>query len=393
MTGLTPSELSVQVRRFSQDVGFDIVGITPAVSANGFADFQEWLNKGYAGEMQWMSRREAAYEHPSSVMQGVRSIVMVGINYRTDEPVPTEQGSARISRYAWNDIDYHDLIRDRLKQLANRLHDLIPGVRTRGIVDTAPLLERDFARQAGLGWQGKNTLLINKRLGSWMFLAALLIDVELEPDAPHEAYHCGTCTKCLDECPTDAFPEPGVLDSRRCIAYLNIELRNQPIPTEFRAGIGDWLLGCDVCQDVCPWNRKAPAGHTEFKPSDGMNPINCRELLKLTDEEFDQRFGSTPLARPGRIGILRNAAIILGNQRDQASVSLLADLLTDESEIIRGAAAWSLGQMDCQQSLNALKAASKMESDPDVRSEIQSACQQRHSENDPGTGNAPPHRV
>jgi epoxyqueuosine reductase len=372
---LTRSELTSQIRIAADEIGFDLIGFAPAVTATGFADFQQWLNRGYAGQMGWMSAREDAYQHPSGVMPGVRSIVMLGLNYLTDEPLAPTVGSGRVSRYAWNDNDYHDLVRARLRQLANAVRAIQPDCRTRGVVDTAPLLERDFASLAGIGWQGKNTLLINKKLGSWLFLAALLVDVELEYDEPHLASHCGTCTRCLDECPTEAFPKPGVLDARRCIAYLNIELRDRPIPAELRHGVGDWLFGCDVCQDVCPWNHKAPPGHDEFRPSSGMNPADCRALLQMGESQFKSQFGKTPLERPGRVGILRNAAIVLGNQRDVASIPLLGDCLHDESSLIRGAAAWALGQMEHPDAILALQGRVDGEADSIVREEIASALQ------------------
>jgi epoxyqueuosine reductase len=246
-------ELTDAVKAAARQVGFDLVGIAPAISPAGFSKLQEWLRAGFAGEMQYMPRREAAYEHPRNVSASVRSVVMLGINYRTEEPVPVPANAGRVARYAWGTADYHDLLRDKLKELANELHKQHPGCTTRGVVDTAPLLERDFARLAGLGWFGKNTMLINKQAGSWLLLAALLTDLDLIEDASHSTSHCGTCTRCLEVCPTDAFAGPHVLDARKCISYLTIELKG-PIPTELRTGIGEWMFGCDLCQDVCPWN-------------------------------------------------------------------------------------------------------------------------------------------
>lgn len=370
MTSPSTSGLTATIRSAAHDVGFDLVGIAPAVTPTGFANLQTWLDRGYAGEMQWISNRAAAYEHPSHVMPEVRSIVMLGMNYSTDQPESPEPGSGRVSRYAWNNVDYHDIIRKRLKQLAKVVHEESPECRTRGVVDTAPLMERDFARLAGIGWQGKNTLLINKHHGSWMFLAALLVNVQLDYDEEHAASHCGTCTRCLDECPTDAFPEAGVLDARKCIAYLNIELRDQPIPVELRHGVGDWLFGCDVCQDVCPWNRKASDGQVEFQPSEGMNPVDCRALLAMSATEFKARFRKTPLDRPGRTGILRNAAIVLGNQQDVVAIPILSERLSDESPLIRGAAAWALGQMNDLAAVTALNARRMIETDRSVLEEI-----------------------
>ena len=201
-----------------------------------------------------------------------------------------------MSRYAWGDADYHDLIHERLARLGRVASpsECRPR-RVRGVVDTAPLLEREFAQLAGLGWVGKHTLLINRQQGSWFFLAALLTDVELSYDAPHETDHCGTCRACLDACPTGAFPQPYVLDATRCISYLTIELRDA-VPAELRSGIGDWLFGCDVCQDVCPWNSRAPLSRqAEFVPREDSNPIDLISLFELDDAAFRERFRHTPL--------------------------------------------------------------------------------------------------
>ena len=328
-------------------LGFDLVGVAPAVSPEGFSQLRSWLERGLAGEMQYLPRRKEAYRHPDAVLSGVRSIIMVALNYRTVEP-PGEvaPGQGRVSRYAWSDCDYHDVLRSKLKHLAAFLHQRSPDSRTRVAVDTAPLLERDFARLAGLGWFGKNTMLINKRKGSWLFLGGLLTDLELRPDEPHETTHCGTCTRCLEACPTDAFPEPYVLDATRCISYLTIELRDRPVPEAHRPGMGDWLFGCDICQDVCPWNRKAPQSTAaEFHPSRELAPADCVSLLSLSQEEFASRFGQTPLSRPGREGILRNACIVLGNTGDQTAVTALEAALDDESPLVREAASWAIERL------------------------------------------------
>ncbi|MGE0376851.1 MAG: tRNA epoxyqueuosine(34) reductase QueG [Planctomycetaceae bacterium] len=340
-------ELAGVVRNTARSLGFGLVGNAPAVRPDGLTAFSEWLDRGFAGEMQYLERRRDAYSHPRHVLESVRSVIMLGMNYRTTDP-PTEiaPGQARVSRYAWGTGDYHDLIRERLGQLADVLHEHAPGCRTRGVVDTAPLLERDFARLAGLGWFGKNTMLINTRQGSWFFLAALLTDVELAPDAPQESSHCGTCTACLDACPTDAFPEPYVLDATRCISYLTIELRDRPIPEELRAGCGEWLFGCDICQDVCPWNRKAPvSGEPAFEPLPDLCPADAAALLKLDEAAFESRFADTPFARPGRAGILRNACIVLGNTADASCLPSLRTAMNDSEPLVRNAADWALGRI------------------------------------------------
>ena len=270
------------------------------------------------GEMAYMERRRDAVADPNLVLGDVRSVVMVALDYRTQEPAQSRPGYGRVSRYAWGRGDYHDVIRGKLKTVAAALHEASPGCRTRGVVDTAPLLERDFARKAGLGWFGKNTMLISKHRGSWFFLGALLTDAVLEPDAAHVADHCGTCTACLDACPTDAFPRPGVLDARRCISYLTIELRGRPVPEEFRGRTQDWVFGCDVCQDVCPWNSKSqPTEEPSFQwTGDPATPglIPLEDITSLSEAEFAERFGGTPLERTGLEALKRNAEFVSDNK-------------------------------------------------------------------------------
>jgi epoxyqueuosine reductase len=294
--------------------------------------------------MRYLSDRSAAYERPQNVLEGVRSIVMLAMPYRTMEPKRPAAGQGKVSRYAWGQ-DYHELIWRRLDELAGWLAAQSPECRVRGVVDTAPLLEREFAQLAGLGWVGKNTLLLNKKLGSWFFLAALLTNLELAYDSPYTADHCGACTACLDACPTDAFAAPYVLDARKCISYLTIELRSE-IPEPLREGIGDWLFGCDVCQDVCPWNtREHNAAHTDeaaFQPLEGMNPIDLTALFDLNEEAFRRRFRHTPLWRAKRRGLLRNAAIVLGNRPTEAAIPALMKGLSDSEPLVREACAWAL---------------------------------------------------
>lgn len=338
-----------QLREAARALGFDLVGIAPAVSPETFGAFEDWCHSGYAGEMRYIERRRDAYASLDSLLQGARSIVMVGLNYgsRPADRTPLSPTEGRVARYASGEQDYHDVLRALLRRLADELHRLAPGCRTRAAVDTAPLLERDYARMAGLGWFGKNTMLINKHRGSCFFLGALLTDVELTPDAPQATAHCGTCTRCLDACPTDAFVEPYVLDARKCISYLTIELRNREVPEDLRAGVGEWLFGCDVCQDVCPWNRKAPASvHPAFETRRDLDPLDCRALVDITDEEFEERFGATPLSRSGRDGLVRNACIVLGNRGDSQSRPALERSQQDGDPIVRETATWALKRLN-----------------------------------------------
>jgi epoxyqueuosine reductase len=335
------------LKQAALDIGFDLVGIARAGTPETLEQLQEWLNAGYSGEMAYLESRRDAYATPGHVLAGVRSIIVAALNYCSVDPAARHAThEALVSRYAWGSQDYHAVMRDKLGRLADALHGLSHGCRTRCVVDTAPLLERDVARLAGLGWFGKNTMLLNKRIGSWFFLGAVLTDVELQPDAPHETAHCGTCTRCLDACPTDAFVEPYVLDATKCISYLTIELRNRPIPDALRPGIGDWLFGCDVCQDVCPWNRKAPRSSAPaFQPRPDLAPADCIELLALTESEFQERYGATPLERPGRNGIVRNACIVLGNACCQDAIPALQRARSDGDVVVREAAEWALAQI------------------------------------------------
>jgi epoxyqueuosine reductase len=335
--------LENRLKERARELGFELAGIAPAAPADGFERLRAWLDQGCAGDMAYMHHHADARRHPSSVLADVRSVVMVGMNYNVPEQKREASRSltGHISCYARGE-DYHVVLRQRLNQLLAWMQRAVPGCRGRAIVDTAPLLERDFARRAGLGWVGKNTMLLNKRLGSYFFLGALLLDVELQPDAAHETAHCGKCTACLDACPTRAFIQPGLLDARRCISYLTIELKG-PIPAELRSAVGDWIFGCDFCQEVCPWNRKAPAAaEPTFQPRADLEAVDLVELLGLSDEEFRRRFRGTALTRPKRRGLLRNAAIALGNQGNPAALPALQQALDDPEPLVRDAARWAI---------------------------------------------------
>lgn len=372
------------IRAAAQAIGFELVGITPAVTPSGFSRLVEWIAEGHHATMEYIPRRLDAYRDPGKVLPGARSVIALAINYnhagitrssqttspplqsRPESPTSdqrrlhesssptshtanrnpprpdaagtqvidarsTEPVLGRVARYAHPERDYHDTIRARLRRLVDEIETAVPSAKARGVIDTAPVLERDFATQAGLGWIGKNTMLIHKGLGSWLFLAAVLVDVELEYDEPHASRHCGTCTRCLEVCPTGAFAGPYVLDARRCISYLTIESRELP-PEELRRGMGDWLFGCDLCQEVCPWNRRAPLTTSpDFEPVPGLSALDPRRLLTLTPDEFQAEFGKTPLSRPGWWGLRRNALVVLGNTGSAADLPLLHSLPPDDS--------------------------------------------------------------
>ncbi len=370
-------ELTRELKSQAQRAGFDLVGVCPAVTPSGLHHLHAWLDAGCAGQMHYLPSRRDAYQHPRRILAGVRSLMMLGMSYRTAEPAACQAGQGRISRYAWGAADYHDVIHGRLRRLAVWLAEQSPGASVRGVVDTAPLLEREFARLAGLGWIGKNSMLINRDAGSWFFLAALLADVELEYDPPHEGEHCGTCRACLDACPTQAFPRPYVLDATRCISYLTIELRGG-VPPRLRAATGDWLFGCDICQEVCPWNRRAPvSGEAAFAPAPGANPVPLAELFALTDDEFRARFRRTPLWRAKRRGLLCNAALVAGHQRAGELVDALVRGLQDVEPLVRGACAWALGCYEQAHARRALQDRLAQEDDPQVREEIAAALNRK----------------
>jgi epoxyqueuosine reductase len=373
---MTPSSLTTALKEEATRLGFDLAGAAPAAAPPRIDRLKQWLADGHAGQMSYLVDRAEAYEHPRHVLDGVKSILMLGINYRTAEPVVPKPGEAGVSRYAWG-TDYHELIRRRLHGLADFHRRLVPEARVRGVVDTAPLPEREFAQLAGLGWIGKNTLLLSKQFGSWIFLAALLTTEKLDYDEPFRRDHCGSCRACLEACPTGALVEPYRLDARRCISYLTVELRDR-VPTELREAIGDRLFGCDTCQEACPWNGRTPAAAEKgFGPGPGMNPVGLAELFGLDDEAFRNRFHHTPLRRPMRRGILRNAAVVLANRPDSAGLPALLQGLEDREPPVRAACARALGRYDNPAAHEALRGKLATESHTDVRGELQTALQER----------------
>lgn len=301
---------------------------------------------------------------------------MLALDYRTAEPQLPKPGEGRVSRYAWGSSDYHTVVRKKLYMIADAIKQWRPATNTRCIIDTAPIMEREFAVLAGLGWVGKNTLILNKSRGSYFFLATVLTDAAMEYDTPLQVDHCGTCTACLDACPTEAFVAPRVLNASRCISYLTIEHPGLPSP-KLREGLGEWLFGCDVCQDVCPWNRHSqPATEESLWPIDESNPIALAPLFELDDDAFRRRFLKTPLWRPKRRGLLRNAALVLGATRAAGSEAALKRGLRDSEPLVRAAAAWALGRLGSEAALAALNGQYLLEGDETVSGEISAALGQ-----------------
>jgi epoxyqueuosine reductase len=354
--------------------GFDRVGIAPANAIpQAPARLAQWLSAGHHGDMDWMEARAAERADPTTLWPDVRSIVMLAVNYAPDEdPMASlaRPDRAAISPYARR-RDYHDVIKGRLKALAGAFAAKA-GADVKVFVDTAPVMEKPLAQAAGIGWQGKHSVVIARDQGNWLFLAALYTTAELPPDAP-ETDHCGSCRRCLDICPTDAFPAPYVLDARRCIAYLTIEHKG-PIPVEFRAAIGNRIFGCDDCLAVCPWNKFATVSReTKLALRDELKDLPLAELARLDDGAFRALFAGTPVKRTGRDRFVRNVLIAIGNSGDAALAPVLVERLADASPLVRAMAVWALARL-APHDLPALAARhAPDEPDPDVRAEWDAA--------------------
>jgi len=370
------------VKCVAAQAGFDLCGVAGGGDFRELANFSEWIANGHAGEMKYMEARDEQGELKRASLARVapwaRSVIVCAINYNTAQPYSTQANdpdSGWISRYAWSREDYHDAVLRRLQQVETALREAVssahapsqarsntpllakskrtgaprfyaqdeippPDLTTRCYVDTGPIVERVYAKYAGVGWIGKNTCIINQQKGSWLFLGVILTSLELEPDLPAPD-RCGSCTRCIEACPTDAILAPYQLDSNRCIAYLTIEKRGS-IPEELRAGIGHQVFGCDICQDVCPWNRKAPATTaSEFQPRPGLVNPALAWLAEMSLEEFRDRFRGSPIQRTKRSGLRRNAAIAMGNSGNRGFLPILDNLADDENEAVAECARWA----------------------------------------------------
>jgi epoxyqueuosine reductase len=341
------SEISTAIKTYALQAGFELAGIAPIREFQELAHFPEWIAAGHAGEMKYLEARDESGNLKRSSLRIVapwaRSVIVCAVNYNTVHPYSTQVNQPErgwISRYAWGGEDYHESVMRRLQIVEDKLIGAVPEIQTRRYVDTGPLIERVYAKYAGVGWIGKNTCVINQKIGSWIFLGVILTSLELIPDMPAPD-RCGTCTRCIQACPTDAFIGPYKLDSNCCIAYLTIEKRGS-IPEEMREGIGRQVFGCDICQDVCPWNRKAPASHApEFQPREEMVNPALEWLAALSVQEFQEKFRGSPLKRTKRNGIRRNAVVAIGNSGDKSFLPLLAELHNDEDETVAEHARWA----------------------------------------------------
>ena len=390
------NEITLLVKRAAHDAGFDLAGIAPVRDFDELAYFPQWIAHGYAGEMKYLEARDEAgrlkRESLRVAAPWAESVIVCAINYNTAQPYSTQvhdPGRGWISRYAWGNEDYHEVVLRKLreveKQLAppapgtdllasgntdhdgtdglrsldrrartpvapSRKHDLAvktggtPALRTWCYVDTGPVVERVYAKYAGVGWIGKNTCVLNQKLGSWLFLGVILTSLELVPDLPAPD-RCGTCTRCLDACPTNAFPGPYQLDANKCISYLTIEKRGS-IAEELRDGMGRHLFGCDICQDVCPWNRRAPATRApEFQAREGLVNPALEWLAEMKSEKFREKFRGSPVRRAKLSGLRRNTVIAMGNSGNREHVPTLEKLRADEDAVIAESAAWALKKL------------------------------------------------
>ena len=346
MTQISRGELKARLISYAQQIGFDSCRIAACNAPKHATEFREWLRAGAHGEMNYMERGEEKRCDPQKVLPGARSIVVLALNYFQGEQVQaSEDAKGKIARYAWGD-DYHQVVETKLDKIDTFLRDF--GGQQKCYVDTGPILERDHAAQAGIGWHGKNTMLIDERLGTWFFLAEILTTLELPPDQP-VADRCGTCERCIKACPTGAITAPHRLDARRCISYLTIELKG-PIPLELRPLVGDRIFGCDDCLDACPWNRFAQVSHeTAFAARHSTIGISLREYLELSDAEFRAFFKNSPIKRIKRRGFLRNVCVALGNAGGVSDIPALERAAADQEPLIAEHAEWAIQQIRSRQ--------------------------------------------
>jgi len=354
-TKLSPADLKTALTHEARALGFDCAAVTdPDAIAQAAHHFRAFLDSGAHGDMDWLAAQPERRMDPRVLWPGVRSVIMLGVNYGPDEnPLAILQQRTRgaISVYAQGD-DYHDVIKKRLKMLARWLV-AATGAEVKVFVDTAAVMEKPLAQAAGLGWQGKHTNLVSREFGSWLFLGAIFTAADLPRDAA-EIDHCGSCQACLDICPTAAFPAPYKLDARRCISYLTIESKG-PIPHEFRKAIGNRIYGCDDCLAACPWNKFAQAGReTRLAARDALRAPDLAELVRLDDAAFGALFTKSPVKRIGRDRFIRNVLIAIGNADDTALADEARRLLEDESPLVRGAAVWALSQLMAPDAFRAL---------------------------------------
>jgi epoxyqueuosine reductase len=383
--------LSLLVKTAAQRLGFELVGVSPVKLPPHGESFAEWLRQGFSGELEYMKRTEELRRDPHRLIPWAVSLISVGMNYHTPffRSTLLQRPKGWISRYAWGD-DYHNLIRDKLDSLFNTIRRAYNGpLEGRAFVDSGPVLEREFAGIAGIGWIGKNTHLISPQKGSWFFLGELFVSIPLAYDRPIRD-RCGKCDLCLKACPTKAFVGPYLLDARRCISYLTIEIKGF-IPRHLRPLIGNHIFGCDICQEICPYNVKAqPTMEKAYAPRKGLYAPDLIPLLSLDEGQFRQRFRGSPILRAKRKGLLRNVAVALGNTKSREAVPALVRALDDREPLVRGHVAWALGQIGSPEAINALQKRVPIENDATVQMEIEDAISAAKKSDPTKTDNAAP---
>lgn len=308
---------AAQIKAAAQALGFQKVGIVAAQSLHPEGQFlREWIALGYHGKMGYMERGAEKRADPFLLLPSAKSVIALAINYYNPTPHAQDDRLGKISRYAWGD-DYHDVIGEKLKQLVVWMHSQAPELEAKMFVDAGPMMDKAWAVRAGIGWLGKHTNVITQDYGSWIFLAEVLVNLELEYDENVVPDHCGTCTRCLDACPTNAIVAPYVVDARKCISYATIELKDSEIPESIKPNLKNWIFGCDICQDVCPWNRFAKEGlEPQFQPRDGIIAPVLDELIQLTPQAFKERFTGNPITRPKHAGLMRNVNAVIETNRE-----------------------------------------------------------------------------
>jgi epoxyqueuosine reductase len=371
-----PSE---QIRKWALEVGFDRAGIASLRESSYSQEVRGWLERGDQAGMAYMSRRSELRLDPRNIMPSARYVVCVALQY---SPLKGDQGAEgdlwpRVARYA-HGIDYHDLMKTRLEELAGRVREAFPDCATRFYVDTGPVLERELAVRAGLGAFGKNTMLLNEESGSWLLLGELFLSLELEPDVALTDL-CGSCTQCLEACPTGALPKPYRLDANRCISYWTIEHRGV-FPREIRSRLGGWVFGCDLCQEACPWNGDTlSVDHPEMRLPSHRAELNLSDLLRIDREDYVERFRGSPMKRAKQEGLQRNAAVAMGNSKDHRYVPALLEALHDPSDLVRMHVAWALGEVGGEPARVGLVARRSIEPEPEVVHEIDEALRRLES--------------
>lgn len=372
--------LTQAVKAQARRLGFSLVGVTTPEPPPHFDVYERWLKAGRQGDMAYLGTERARQRRadPRQILPECRSIIVLGTLYDRPRDEPPPPGVGRIAAYAWGE-DYHQVLAERLKALVEFIAEQVGReVPNRWYSDTGPILERELAQRAGLGWIGKNTCLINPQLGSYFLLAEILLGVDLEPDPPFESDHCGSCRRCIDACPTACILHERTLHARRCISYLTIEKKGE-IPVELRPLMGNWVFGCDICQQVCPWNQRfAPArGDPAFAPRPGLPEPVLVEELRLDGEAFNRKFKGSPVKRAKRRGYLRNVAVALGNSgQREATTALVSALMDDPEPLTRGHAAWALGRIGGEAARRGLIQALAREREPGVLKEIQAALEE-----------------